>query len=77
MQIDSKSSFLCFIYPFQFKNEYFGSYCDSIDHTQWYGRNGPMDIWKKQKFPDDELLKHVSRYLNPPEISPKRLDCGL
>ena len=67
MQIDSKSSFYNFIYPFQFDHTQFKSLADGIDRKEWPGKKRKLEVWETLDFPSEELLSHIADFLNPPE----------
>jgi hypothetical protein len=58
-------SFLYFVYPFLFEAETFEARVQRIEGAQWPGRERPLPVWKNDPFPEDDLLSHVARYLNP------------
>jgi hypothetical protein len=64
--VDKKSSFLNFLYPLSFNPDTFLDRLKVFDNEEWNGRGGAFKIWVKQNFPEDDLLPHVSKFLNPP-----------
>ena len=64
--IVSKESFARFIYPFTFDPARFEALAAEVDAAT-YKVEG--HLWEKQPFPEDELLPHVARYLNPTDDS--------
>jgi len=67
MQIDNKSSFYNFVYPFQFDHTQFKSLADDIDRKEWPGKKRALEVWETLDFPSEELLSHIADFLNPPE----------
>jgi hypothetical protein len=67
MKIDSKASALHFVYPFLFETDSFPDFIQQLDTACWRGSKRDLLVWKKQVFPDDDLLPHVARFLNPLE----------
>lgn len=67
MIVDAKISFVQFVYPFLFEAGTFERCGKAIAAAQWPGRERALTVWQKQRFPKDDLLAHVERYLNPPE----------
>lgn len=67
MRVD-ESSFVHFVYPFLFSAEEFTVRAESIRKAKWPGVNN--GIWETQRFPDEDLLSHVGRYLNSPVGTP-------
>ncbi|MFN4179544.1 MAG: hypothetical protein ACK4I8_04475, partial [Armatimonadota bacterium] len=68
--IDATASFICFVYPFLFDAQTFGQRAQAIGTARWKGREGEQKIWEQSRFPKDDLLAHVERYLNPPQGMP-------
>ncbi len=65
MRVDVDRSFIHFVYPFLFEAEDFPTRAETVEHAQWPGRDGKtLGVWEKDKFPQDDLLPHVSLYLN-------------
>ena len=60
--IVSKESFARFVYPFSFEPASFEKRVRSIDSAKY---KAEKPLWRMQSFPEDELLPHVARYLNP------------
>lgn len=61
------SSFVCFVYPFAFDDESFERRLEAIDAAPGPGGG---EFWHKRRFPVDEFLPHVARYLNPRDNTP-------
>ena len=70
IKVDQKASFVNFVYPFLFNPEEFLVRTEAFENAQWIGRERPLRIWKQQHFPEDDLLPHVARYLNPSDHTP-------
>jgi hypothetical protein len=70
MRVDASASFIHFVYPFLFEAETFAARVRAIESAQWQGRQSLLSVWETNRFPDDELLSHVARYLNPPAETP-------
>jgi hypothetical protein len=66
MEIDSKASFIHFVYPFLFDPDTFAARAAAIDQAEGQNRKGSFRIWESDQFPEDDLLAHVADYLNPP-----------
>ena len=64
--IVSKESFARFVYPFLFDSRDFEQRARNVEAAT-YKPQKPM--WRTQQFPEEELLPHVARYLNPPEVT--------
>jgi len=64
MKIDSKISFIQFVYPFQFDPSRFDARCVRINESSWAKSDGAIPVWNKASFPSEDLLPHVERYLN-------------
>ncbi len=67
MRVDDSRSFIQFVYPFQFDQAGFRILVDNLRRAKWQGRESALTVWKRDKFPEDDLLTHVASYLNPPE----------
>lgn len=65
MSVEGQISFSHFVFPFSFDQSIFFQLLSSVETLAWAGKNGQFPVWHKAKFPSDELLPHVSRYLNP------------
>jgi len=63
-RIDHDASFVHFVYPFLFEADTFAKRVATIRQAQWQGRERPLTVWQTDRFPEDELLPHVARYLN-------------
>lgn len=64
--IDQKASFVRFVYPFLFDSRSFEAHAAATEQAQWQGQGRGWPVWQPQPFPNDDLLAHVARYLNPP-----------
>lgn len=72
MSVNRDASFILFVYPFLFAAEDFEARAQSAGRAV-IGRNereGRQPLWRAKRFPEDDLLEHVRRYLNPPEGVP-------
>jgi hypothetical protein len=67
MVVDAEISLVQFVYPFLFEAGTLERRKEAITKAQWRGRQGSLVIWRKGRFPKEDLLAHVERYLNPPE----------
>ncbi|MCS3921208.1 hypothetical protein Q2T83_01145 [Fervidibacter sacchari] len=67
MIVDGKISLIQFVYPFLFDGQTLEQRREAVEKAQWRGRQGSLVIWRKGRFPKEDLLAHVERYLNPPE----------
>jgi len=67
MIVDGKISLIQFVYPFLFDGQTLEQRREAVEKAQWWGRQGSLVIWRKGRFPKEDLLAHVERYLNPPE----------
>ena len=67
MRIDNNTAFVQFIYPFQFDGAEFQNHADRLGQAKWPGRESLLTVWRRSKFPSDDLLPHVASYLNPPD----------
>ncbi|MFN3422825.1 MAG: hypothetical protein ACK40X_14020, partial [Armatimonadota bacterium] len=65
--IDKTASFICFVYPFLFDAQTFEQRAKAIEAARWKGRKEEQKIWEQSRFPKDDLLAHVERYLKPPQ----------
>jgi hypothetical protein len=65
-EVDSVASFTTFVYPLLFEPETFDCRARAADHAEWPGRKRNLRVWIAQPFPDEDVLAHVARYLNPP-----------
>jgi hypothetical protein len=65
--VEKDSSFLNFVYPISFNPVTFRDQLNIFDNQKWQGRKGLFKVWAKQSFPEEDLLPHVSKFLNPPE----------
>ncbi len=65
MRVDTKASFIQFVYPFLSPPERFVARTAAFANAQWQLRQGTSPVWEPMQFPDEELLAHVARYLNP------------
>jgi hypothetical protein len=67
MVVNAEISLVQFIYPFLFDAKTLEQRKDAAARAQWQGRGGSLSVWQKGRFPREDLLAHVERYLNPPE----------
>jgi hypothetical protein len=70
MSTVAASSFVRFVYPFVFEPEAFDAHTVAIYAACWPGRERPLQVWQEAAFPEEDLLSHVARYLNPPAGTP-------
>jgi hypothetical protein len=70
MHIDTNCSSIYFVYPFLFEASTFNQREQAIEDASCRRSSSdqPLTIWQQQSFPDDDLLPHVARFLNPPDI---------
>jgi len=66
--VDGKASFVQFVYPFLYETETFAEREATLEQAQWPGRE--QRLWQAERFPEDEMLPHVARFLNPPKDTP-------
>jgi hypothetical protein len=66
MVVDAEISLVQFVYPFLFEAGTLERRKDVVAKAQWQGRGGSLSVWQKGRFPREDLLAHVERYLNPP-----------
>ena len=59
-------SFAQFVYPFLFEPDDLNARAGVVERAVWPGRERPLDVWARGSFPEDDLLLHIVRYLNPP-----------
>jgi len=65
MKIDSKASFIRFVYPFLFDPATFNERVHAIDGRKWRSRKTEQAVWNSQeKSLKDELLPHVADCLS-------------
>lgn len=64
---DQGASFICFVYPFVFDSQKFDSLSGAIACAKVPQKQ--QLIWEPSTFPTEEVLFHVSRYLNPTDGS--------
>jgi hypothetical protein len=69
-EVDSAASFTLFVYPFLFEQETFSSRARAADCVEWPGRRRHLPVWTALSFPEEDVLAHVARYLNPPADTP-------
>ena len=67
MRVDVDASFVHLVYPFSHDADHFMDRMTAFDQADHQGRNRSLPVWREAKFPQDDLLSHVARYLNPPE----------
>jgi len=71
MRVDQKISFVHFTLPFLFEPSEFERRKDAFEKASMKTKGGQTcPVWEKTRFPSDDLLEHVSNYLNPPEGKP-------
>lgn len=68
--VDPSASFIYFVYPFLYEAETFARRVQAVQQAQWQGRERPLTMWQAERFPEDDLLAHVARYLNPSKHTP-------
>ncbi len=67
MVVDAEISLVQFVYPFLFEAKTLERRKEAVSKAQWKGRDSFLPVWQKGRFPREDLLAHVERYLNPPE----------
>jgi hypothetical protein len=67
MVVDAEISLVQFVYPFLFEAKTLERRKEAVSKAQWKGRDSSLPVWQKGRFPREDLLAHVERYLNPPE----------
>ena len=67
MWVDTNASSSLLLYPFLFAAERFEERVAQVQEAKAPGQERDLSLWSVQKFPEDDLLAHVRRYLNPPE----------
>lgn len=72
MKVYAQASFIRFVYPFLFDGSTLSERKQSIERSEWKGneQERKFRVWRLVRFPKDDLLAHVERYLNPPEGKP-------
>ncbi|OQW99075.1 MAG: hypothetical protein BWK80_63495 [Desulfobacteraceae bacterium IS3] len=60
----SEPSFASFVYPFLFEADEFDERIKIIENAAYQKKEKAVTIWEDQKFPEDDLLAAVSKYLN-------------
>jgi hypothetical protein len=70
MSTVAPSSFARFVYPFIFDPTTSDVRARAADGARWPGRERPLQVWREAAFPEEDLLPHVARYLNPPAGTP-------
>lgn len=63
-RVNSKTSFINFVYPFLFDGSSFSSRVKAARQAAWEINQNPAPLWESQKFDMDELLAHVADFLN-------------
>ena len=64
--VSQLQSFSHFVYPFVFEAEKFLAIAESVGKAQFKtDDNKNLTVWQAASFPKEDLLPHVSRYLNP------------
>ena len=66
MRVNEKISFVHFVYPFLLEAEEFETRAEAIGRARWSSGGKELTVWEPQRFPEEDLLPHVARYLNPP-----------
>lgn len=68
----STTSFAIFVYPFSFDRACFDDLVAAADRDELdAGSGNGWRVWDRGAFPQDDLLRHVSDYLNPaPDVPP-------
>lgn len=64
ISIDQKASFARFVYAFLFPPESFTDRIDRIKGAEWQKDGSRATLWEPSKFPAEDFLAHVARYLN-------------
>ena len=67
MVVSAEISLVQFVYPFLFDARTLERRKEAIEKAQWRGRQSSLVVWRKGRFPREDLLAHVERYLNPQE----------
>jgi hypothetical protein len=68
--VDAAASFTLFVYPFLFEQATFTKRAEAVDRADWRGRKRCLPVWTALSFPEEDVLAHVARYLNPPSETP-------
>lgn len=71
--VSRKQSFSHFVYPFVFESENFSAISEAVKKAVFIaGEDKSLNVWQTALFPKEDLLLHVSRYLNPADedVSP-------
>lgn len=64
MSTVTKESFVKFVYPFLFDVADFQPLVRSVNEASWVKEGKPCLIWKRSSFSKEDLLPHVSTFLN-------------
>ena len=64
--VDVAASCTLFVYPLLFAPTTFQRRAEAVDRAEWLGRTRPLPVWAGLPFPEEDVLAHVARYLNPP-----------
>ena len=67
MSVDHKASFANFILPFVFDPTTFDARVEAVDLACYPVKGNDINVWKEDRFPDEEFLPHIAKYLNPPK----------
>lgn len=64
--VSQLQSFSHFVYPFVFESEKFSAITKAVVNAQFKtDESKTLTVWQTASFPKEDLLPHVSRYLNP------------
>lgn len=64
--ISRSQSFSYFVYPFVFESVKFSAITEAVGNAKFEtDGNKTLTVWQAASFPKEDLLPHVSRYLNP------------
>ena len=64
--VSPEQSFVRFVYPFIFDSERFADVIEKTQSAKFKADEGKfLTVWQAATFPKEDLLPHVSRYLNP------------
>ena len=71
VKVDEGISFVRFVYPFLFEPQTFLGRAAVAARAEWPRPDDPaLAVWERERFPEDDLLRHVALYLNPPDDTP-------
>jgi hypothetical protein len=65
MKLNARS-FAVFVYPFSFDRARFADLVGAVDRDALAVGDQGWPVWARSRFPQDDLLRHVADYLNPP-----------